>query len=86
MPTLRNELERLWRDIERIEVTAPLSARAGDLAEEHQLRGYDAVHLASVLEIDPSVAVLVTGDGRLGRAAEALGVPTARVPSQSSEG
>ena len=86
LPALREELEGLWRDVVRIEVTAPLAARAGDLAEGHGLRGYDAVHLASALEIDDDDTVLVTGDARLARTAHALGVTTARLPAHSSVG
>jgi len=84
--TLRGELEGFWRDISRIEVTPALAARAGDLAEEHGLRGYDAVHLSSALEIEAAEPVLVTSDGSMARAAEALGLTTARLPAQSSAG
>jgi hypothetical protein len=84
--TLREELEGFWRDVSRIEVTPALAARAGDLAEEHGLRGYDAVHLSSALEIGAADMVLVSSDGRMARAAEALGLMTARLPAQSSAG
>jgi hypothetical protein len=86
LPQLREKLELLWQDVVRIEVTPSLADRAGDLAEEHALRGFDAVHLASVLEIDAEGTVLVTGDGRLTRAARARGLTTARLPAQSSAG
>lgn len=84
LPALRDDLERLWRDVVRIELTSSLAARAGDLAEEHGLRGYDAVHLASALELDADDLVLVAADGRLARAAHTLGVTTARLPSRPS--
>lgn len=84
VPVLREKLEALTRDIAYVEVTPALAARAGDLAEEHCLRGYDAVHLSSALEIDATDTILVTGDGRLAQAAQALGLTTARLPAQSS--
>lgn len=83
---MRGELEDLWQDVACVEVTPDLATRAGQLAETHRLRGYDAVHLSSVLEVDAADTVLVTGDGGLARAAQALGVTTARVPTQSSAG
>lgn len=86
LSALRDELEGFWRDIARVEVTPKLVARAGDLAERHALRGYDALHLASALEIGAADTVLVTSDGRLAEAATSLGVTTARLPAQSSAG
>jgi predicted nucleic acid-binding protein len=82
----RARLDHLWKDVAYVEVTPTLAARAGDLAEEHALRGYDAVHLSSALEIGAPDAVLVTSDGRLAGAAQALGLTTARLPAQSSAG
>ena len=35
-----------WNDVLRLQLTEIIVARAGDLAWEHGLRGYDAVHLA----------------------------------------
>ena len=83
---LRKEIEGFWEDLACVEVSPAVAARAGDLAEEHSLRGFDAVHLSSALEVDVPEAVFVTGDDRLSRAAEALGLTTARLPAQSSEG
>lgn len=83
---VREKLDTLARDVAYVEVTPPLAARAGDLAEEHGLRGYDAVHLASALEIEDERTVLVTGDGRLVQVASALGLATARLPAHSSAG
>ena len=69
----------LWGGIERVTVTAPLVQRAGDLAEEHGLRGYDAVHLASFEEVADAEAVLVAADGGLIAAARARGFATVAV-------
>ncbi len=46
----RTELERRWRQFVRVEVEERVAQAAGDLAEHHGLRAYDAVHLASALQ------------------------------------
>jgi len=46
----RTELERRWRQFVRVEIEERVARAAGDLAEHHALRAYDAVHLASGLE------------------------------------
>lgn len=56
-----------WQDVYIVEITEPLIEQAGDLAEGEELRGYDAVHLASALRA--SVAVLITADVEMMRAA-----------------
>ena len=73
----------LDRDLERfvvVELSAKLARRAGELAELRALRGFDAIHLASALEVDELVG-LVPGfwcyDERLREAAVAEGLPTA---------
>ena len=55
-------------------MTDEVVRHAGDLAERHALRGYDAVHLASALAAAADDAVLVTWDDDLGRAARAEGL------------
>ena len=40
---------REWPDLVRVQITEWVVARADDLAWEHGLRGYDAVHLAAAL-------------------------------------
>jgi len=57
----------------RIEVTTAICARAGDLAEQHALRGYDAVHLASAMAAGPEL-MLASWDGDLRSAAETEGI------------
>ena len=59
--------------IEPIELDAALADRAGELATEHGLRGYDAVHLASYELIETDTSVLVAADGGLLRAAKTIG-------------
>jgi predicted nucleic acid-binding protein len=50
-----------------------LAVMAGELAERHALRGYDAVHLATALSIHDAQLVLVTWDRDLGHAAVRAG-------------
>jgi predicted nucleic acid-binding protein len=71
----------LGRDFSRlvvVEVSAKLAKRAGDLAEPRALRGFDAIHLASALEIEELTGASATFfcfDERLREAAAAEGMP-----------
>ena len=62
-----------------VEVDEPLVFRAGRLAEEHALRGYDAVHLAAALEAsgDGDSFAFATFDGALADAARREGLRVA---------
>ena len=58
LSSLRQHVAELDEDLNRfviMDVTSALAKRAGDLAEEHKLMGFDAVHLASALEIAASL-------------------------------
>lgn len=71
------ELDDLLEQIDFLEITADLARDAGRLAQEHGLRGYDAIHLAAGVAIaDPDV-VFVTADADLADAAKASGLATA---------
>jgi uncharacterized protein len=67
-----------------VEITPGLIASAMQLAETHALRGYDAVQLASGLEVNahtislglPAAVTLVSADGGLNKAAVASGLAT----------
>jgi len=66
-----------WPDFVRIPVTEALVARADALAWEQELRGYDAVQLASALTWQESVGeeiVLATFDRQLWDAAKRTGL------------
>jgi predicted nucleic acid-binding protein len=71
------ELEAIVTEIDHVEITAELARHAGDLAQAHQLRGYDAVHLAAAMAALDAELVLVTGDNHLAGAARSLGLPVA---------
>ena len=71
------ELEAIITEIDHVEITAELARHAGDLAQAHQLRGDDAVHLAAAVAALDAELVLVTGDNDLAGAARSLGLPVA---------
>lgn len=73
--------ERDWSTMQQIEVTERLILQAGDLAARHHLRAYDAVHLASALQLEEKLGRLVTFaafDGLLNRAAKKEGLTLLR--------
>lgn len=72
-----SEWDDLWEDLHIIEVTAVIALRAGELAEGHGLRGYDAIHLSSALAAASEELVLVTWDRDLHVAASAAGLAVA---------
>jgi uncharacterized protein len=75
-----NEFHSLFEEIDLVEVDDALARRAGELAEAHRLRGYDAVHLAAADRIrDPNV-VVITRDRALLDAAAAEEMAFAELP------
>lgn len=71
---LIDQFDDLYAQLDRIDVDDPLVRRAGDLAQDHRLRGYDAVHLAGLERVADEHTVLVSGDHDLCRAAAGLGI------------
>lgn len=69
----KGALEQRFAGLDVIEVTDEIARSAGDLAEEHALRGFDALHLASALALGGGEMVLVTWDRDLARAGRAMG-------------
>jgi predicted nucleic acid-binding protein len=57
-----------------VEVTEDIARSAGDIAEDHGLRGYDAIHLASVLMFGSDEVLLATWDRDLAMAARTEGL------------
>jgi predicted nucleic acid-binding protein len=47
----KGALDADWPRVLALDVSSPLARSAGDLAERHRLRGFDALHLASFLRI-----------------------------------
>jgi predicted nucleic acid-binding protein len=74
---VKNELETDWEHYFVLNLNNNLVKSAGDLAEKHALRGFDALHLASALEIKRLTSLPVTfssSDARLRAAAQDEGL------------
>ena len=76
---LVNELDGLLAQLDLVEIDEILVRTAADLADNHELRAYDAVHLAGALTVGPEDVVLVAGDHALLAAAHDAGLATAAV-------
>jgi uncharacterized protein len=72
-------LDRLIPQLDVIEISETLAKRAGQLAEQMALRGYDAVHLAGVEAIGDADTILVAGDHHLCQAAQRLDLNVAQI-------
>lgn len=48
-------LDAIWPDYFKVSVSESVVLRAGGLADKYALRGYDAVHLASAVELSHAV-------------------------------
>jgi predicted nucleic acid-binding protein len=77
---LTRAVAALDRDLGRlvlVELSAMIAKRAGNLAERRALRGFDAIHLASALEMELLTGAVLTFccfDDRLREAASAEGL------------
>jgi len=75
-----SEFAREWSDYVQLAMEASLIEEASNIAERHRLRAYDAVHLASALQvqIETSEEVqMATWDHDLAAAATAEGLSLA---------
>jgi uncharacterized protein len=66
-------LEDLYAQLRTVAIDEPLARLAGDLAAQHRLRGYDAVHVACALQLHGDAILLATWDNALNTAARATG-------------
>ena len=75
--------DRIWREMRAVELTDRVEQAAGLLAANRRLRGADAVHLASALEIGSPHLVMAVWDRRLheGARAEGLAVVPQHLPA-----
>ncbi|GAB2454138.1 hypothetical protein GCM10027062_38220 [Nocardioides hungaricus] len=64
----------IWPDVDVVDLTPELAGSAAVIARSVSLRGYDAVHCASAVELDDVELVAATGDARLLAAWRELGV------------
>jgi predicted nucleic acid-binding protein len=75
-----DEIERLCASLDMREVDRDVARTAGNLAEAHGLRAYDAVHLAVAVGSPARRVVVATWDRDLAKASTAHGL--AVVPGQ----
>lgn len=71
----KTDLSGLIEEMSMVEITEDLIELAADLAEDEQLRGYDAVHLAAALTVEAEI--LTSADAALCDAAERRGLHVA---------
>jgi len=79
---LRVAVDRLddrYSQLDLVGVDEALVHDAGELAEAHGLRGYDAMHLAAARQAAGNDFVVVAGDRALLGAAQAVGLTVAAV-------
>lgn len=70
--SLRRQFESEWEAYIRVDLHDDVLRRARDLVARHPLRGFDAIHLASALELQAAVeepVTFVAADARLLEAA-----------------
>lgn len=65
-------LDELWSQLHVVDVDEDLIRGAADLARQHALRGYDAIHLSAAVRV--GALVMAVSDGRLARAGADLGL------------
>jgi predicted nucleic acid-binding protein len=70
-------IDSLCAEIRVIGIDDALAHFAGELAERHGLRGYDAIHLASAISIEDAGLLTATWDGDLAAAVVACGYAVA---------
>lgn len=75
----KRQFRVLAEEIDFVETTRPILTTAGDVAEQYQLRAYDAVHLAAALRVADDDLVVVAGDRDLLRAARSAALAVAPI-------
>lgn len=78
-PEVLASFEEAHDEIDLLEITDELMRSAGELAERHALRGFDATHLAAAIAAADDDLVLAAGDRALIAAAENVGLQVAVV-------
>ena len=74
-----SRLDDLWERVTAVVADEDLARSAGSLARRHSLRGMDAIHLATALELGRGNPLLLTWDRDLARAALAEGLAVAGI-------
>jgi predicted nucleic acid-binding protein len=75
--------EEYWAATRPVELTSAVEHHAGQLARDHELRGADAVHLASALAIGDPDLVVAVWDRRLHAGARAAHLRVAPIRTTS---
>lgn len=86
LETAVDALGGLYAQLDLMDVDDPLVRRAGELAQQRSLRGYDAVHLAAAERVANETTVLVSGDRDLCTVAGALGLAVVDTSSRRDNG
>lgn len=73
-------IDGLCAELVALGLDASLAHSAGQLAKTHGLRGYDAVHLATAVGLEPDSVLPATWDVDLARAAVAEGLSVSPQP------
>jgi len=77
--------EELWSQIFPIAVSTDLVGDAGNVAEEYELRAYDALQFATALSVDDERLLFATADHDLERAARTAGVTLTALSAMPSD-
>jgi predicted nucleic acid-binding protein len=72
-----SDWELFWASMRPVELSDDVERAAGSLAATHQLRGADAVHLASALALGSADVTVAVWDKRLHDCAAAVGLAVA---------
>lgn len=84
LPAAIAKLGEIYERLEILEISDALVRRAGALAEQYALRGYDSIHLAAAeLVRGDDAFVFVAGDGDLCGAAERIGMAVVRTGGEA---
>lgn len=86
LATAIDALAGLHDQLDLLEDDDPLVRRAGELAQHHALRGYDAIHLAAAERVRHDTTILVAADRDLCATAQALGLAVARTSIDDHDG
>ena len=77
LTALKQKFRADWSEMFHVQLSDGISAFAGDLAESHGLRGFDAIHLASALSVvddQDGEAWFFSADAKLNAAAKREGL------------
>lgn len=74
---VKQRFDRRWTQTQVVDFDEPIARAAGDVAEQYSLRGYDAVHLATVMSLQDESLVVATWDADLAGACVEADLPVA---------